>query len=228
MSTRLDTIVAYVEENKSVADIGTDHGITAMAVYDKKSPTKVLGTDISANSLQKLVDKIKGTNYKIETRVTDGIYDLEDFAPENIIISGMGGHLICEILERGEQVAKQASRLILQANNSLSHLRKYLFKNKYEIIDEKLAFDEDIYYDIIVCKYTGEEQNLYEKDYMYEYGKHIIQNKDPLLKGKLNKIANVSANIRSQIEDINTESSTKRIAEIDEERKIIEEILSCL
>lgn len=96
MSNRLDTIVGFVEENKSVADIGTDHGITAIKIYEEKNPSKIIGTDISKNSLQKLEDKILENGYKIETMVTDGIKDLKDFSPQVIIISGMGGHLVTD------------------------------------------------------------------------------------------------------------------------------------
>ncbi|NLW52882.1 MAG: SAM-dependent methyltransferase [Tissierellia bacterium] len=228
MSTRLDIIVEMVDENKIVCDVGTDHGITAMRVYDEKSPKKVIGTDISKNSLQKLRDKIKDTNYQIDTVVTDGIKDLALYNPEVIIISGMGGFLISEIIDRGLDVAKKADKLILQANNSLSHLRMYLKEKGFLITDEKIAFDEDIYYDVIEAHFTGNKVNEYNHDYEYEYGKIIIERKDQLLRDKLNMIIEKSARIKSQLIGINTDSANTRILEIDNERKDIEEILRCL
>ena len=228
MSTRLDIIVEMVEENKVVCDVGTDHGITAMRVFDKKNPKMVIGTDISKNSLQKLRDKIQDTKYDIKTVVTDGIKDLEKYHPENIIISGMGGFLISEILERGMKVAKKADKLILQANNSLAHLRMFLEKEGFLITDERIAFDEDIYYDIIEAHFTGNQTNDYKYDFEYEYGKLIIERKDSLFRDKLEKIIQKSTKIKSQLIGINTESANKRIAEIDKEIEDIEEILRCL
>lgn len=228
MSNRLDTIVGFVDKNKSVADIGTDHGITAIKIYEEKRPTKIIGTDISKNSLKKLEDKLAENKYKIETMVTDGIYELEEFSPQVIIISGMGGHLVSEIIAKGIKVAKNADKLILQANNSLSHLRKFLHENSFEIVDEKLAYDDEIYYDVIVARYSSKGVEPYDKDYQYEFGKLIIDNKDPLLTDKINKISTISQNIKRQIKDLNTESSQRRITEIDQEDQMLKEVLTCL
>lgn len=38
---RLDKLVSYVDENRIVADIGSDHGITAIKVYEEKIPKKL-------------------------------------------------------------------------------------------------------------------------------------------------------------------------------------------
>ena len=119
---RINKIVEFIDENKIVADIGSDHGITAIKIYEEKNPKKVIATDISKDSLQKLVDKLEYSGYDIETIVTDGIKNLPKNI-EQIIISGMGGYLISKIIENGIDLAKSADKLILQANNSLEHLR---------------------------------------------------------------------------------------------------------
>ena len=116
---RLEKIVELVDENKKIADIGSDHGITAIKIYEEKNPKKVIATDISKNSIQKLVDKLHYNKYNIETMVADGIKELPEDV-EQIIISGMGGILISNIIEEGIDIAKNAEKLIIQANNSLA------------------------------------------------------------------------------------------------------------
>lgn len=228
MSKRLDALVDMVSPGKIVCDIGTDHGITAIKIYEEKEAKLVVATDISENSLQKLRDKLKGLDYNIITLVTDGIYELDSYNPQEIIISGMGGFLISQIIAKGIKVARKADKLILQANNSLDKLRRFLLENSFEIIDEKIVFDEGIYYDIIVASYKDGLVETYDKDYFYEYGKLIIEKKDPLLRDKLAHIKIGLESIRNNIKDINTESSLARIAEIDKELKIIEEVEACL
>lgn len=228
MSDRINKIVSFVDENKIVCDIGCDHGITSMKVYDEKSPIKVIATDISQNSLKKIVDKISGSYYDIETVVTDGIYELDKYQPEEIIISGMGGFLITKIIDQGKNVATKAEKLILQANNSTAVLRRYLLENGFEIIDEAIAYDDDIYYDIIVASFRADRTFSYENDCEYEFGKLNIDNKNPLLKRKLEKILFISENIKSRIQGNHTESSKKRIDEINKEQMEIGEILKCL
>lgn len=228
MADRINKLINFIDEYKVVCDIGTDHGITAIRVYEEKKPKNVIATDISKNSLQKLIDKIEDNSYEIKTVVTDGIKDLKKYKPEQIIISGMGGFLITKILDEGKEVAHNAEKLVLQANNSLAHLRRYLLQHGYEIIDEVLAMDDNIFYDIIVARYTDSKPIYYSKEYFYEYGKLIIEKNDPLLKDKINKNIDISMNIKNQIKDTNTVSSKRRISEINQELKILEDVLKCL
>lgn len=226
MMKRLDLLVSLVNEGKIVADIGTDHGITAIEIYEKKKPKKVIATDISENSLQKLRDKIKINKYDIETIVTDGIYSLTEFNVEEIIISGMGGYLISEIIDRGMEVAKNAEKLILQANNSLDWLRRYLHNNGFEIEDEKMCFDEGIYYFVIITKYTGKTY-LYEKDVYYEYGYNNVKMKNDIFINFLNSKIDEFKGILINLEGLSTKSAMERKDELKKEINKIEEI-KCL
>lgn len=228
MYKRIDLLVDLVDEDKVVCDVGTDHGITALKIYENKNPKKLIATDISENSLKKLRDKLENLSYDIITLVTDGIKDLATYHPEIIIISGMGGYLISKIIQEGIEVAKKADKLILQPNNSLSHLRKYLLKSGFEIVDDRISFEDDIYYDIIIAKFTGESVESYEKDYYYEYGYHLIKDKNPILKEKLIKEKENLLEIKSKIEDIQTQSSIKRLEQIDYDISNIDEVLECL
>ncbi len=228
MDQRLDALVNFVGENKIVCDVGTDHGWTAIKILEEKKPKKVIASDISPNSLKKLEDKVLTKGYDIELVVTDGIKDLEKYKPQEIIISGMGGFLISKIIERGMNLAKNTEKLILQANNSLYHLRTYLMDRSFEIIDEKIVYDGGIYYDIIVCSYRKEKPLPYENDYSYEYGDINIKRKDPLLKDKLTKMRTEKLAIIENLRDLKTESAKKSLEEKEKELIDIEEVLKCL
>lgn len=219
--SRLDEIIKLVDENKIVADIGSDHGITAIKIYEIKNPKKVIATDISKNSLKKLNDKLKVLNYPIKTIITDGIKDIPDKL-EQIIISGMGGILISNIIEKGIQKAKEAEKLILQANNSLNFLRKFLHKNEFRITNEIMVEDEDIIYTIIECK---KGKDIEYTDIDYEYGKINIDRKDENLRKLLKRELNHLDLIDEKINQINTESSNQRMEEINFKRKFLENLL---
>lgn len=222
---RLDILVSYIDENKIVADVGADHGITSIKVYEEKNPKKVIATDISANSLQKLRDKLENNNYNIETIVTDGIYALNQEVNQ-IIISGMGGFLIAEILERGIEVAKNAEKLILQPNNSQTHLRKWLHDNNFEIIDENICKEEGYFYNIIVAKFRKNELvEKYSKEEFYKYGKSNILNKDEITKEIIEIEIQDLKDVYTRIEKINTDKTNKRKSEILGEIKILEGLL---
>lgn len=220
---RIDKIVEFVDENKIVADIGSDHGITAIKIYEEKKPKKVIATDISKESLQKLVDKLQHSRYDIETIVTDGIRDLPKNIDE-IIISGMGGYLISKIIKNGIDVAKSADKLILQANNSLDHLRKFLHSEGFEIIDEANVYEENYIYTIIVTKYTN-QVNKYDNNDYYIYGKKNIENKDELTIKYIERELNHSKTVINNIKSNDTIVVKNRIKELEDKINCMENLL---
>ena len=56
-SLRLKEICDLVDYNSIVADIGTDHGIIPIELSKKSISKKIIATDISKNSLEKLEQK---------------------------------------------------------------------------------------------------------------------------------------------------------------------------
>lgn len=220
---RLDKIVDYVDENKVVADIGSDHGITAIKIYEEKNPKRVIATDISKNSLQKLVDKIKYNDYNIETIVTDGIKELPKDV-EEIVISGMGGFLISKIIEEGMEIAQNAQKLILQANNSLEHLRKFLHKNGFEIVDESNVFEENFIYTIIVTKYI-ENVDRYDDENYYIYGKKNIENKDELTIRFIERELKHDKMLIGKLKEIDSQIANNRVEELKNNIREMENLL---
>ena len=185
---------------------------------------KIIATDISKNSLEKLEKKLilNDNITNIETRVSDGLDCLDEFEVDTIIISGMGGILIKEILERNLNIAKSANYLILSPNNSLDVLRKFLYENNFFIEKEKDVFENQKYYQILKVK---RGKDFYKNEYEYLYGKLLIKNKSENLKLFLE---NEIKKYESILEKINIESKdNERILElnglIDEIRGILSE-----
>ena len=143
MSDRLEKIIEFVEKNSIVADIGTDHGLVPIYLSKNKIAKRIIGIDISEKSLLKLKLKIEN-NLKYQNIypiVSDGLKVLKPFEVDTIIISGMGGLLISKIIEESPEIAKSASILILQGNNNIEALRRFLHKNGYSIVDESDVFE---------------------------------------------------------------------------------------
>ena len=80
-SLRLKKICDLVDYNSIVADIGTDHGIIPIELSKKSISKKIIATDISKDSLEKLEQKLLYNNNiaNIDTRVSDGLDCIEEF-----------------------------------------------------------------------------------------------------------------------------------------------------
>lgn len=221
---RLEEIIKLVEKNSIVADIGTDHGIVPYELVKSAKAKKVIASDISEKSLDKLREKLDYLDEpeKIVLNVSDGLDNLNEYQVDTIIISGMGGNLIVDILNKNLDIAKSANCLILGANNSLALLRRFLHENSFEIIEEVDLFENDKYYQIIKAK-VGKQ--LFVNEYEYEFGKYLIDNKSEYLKKYINKQIENKNNILSNLSDKNSDSIKSAIENINVEVNELEKVL---
>lgn len=220
---RLDKIVSFVGENKIVADIGSDHGITAIKIYEEKNPKKVIATDISAPSLQKLKDKLKHSEYEIETIVTDGLKNLP-MDIEEAVISGMGANLIVNILRGNMDLSRSLEKIITSPNNSLEYYRRWLMDNGFTIIDDEKIEDEGVLYDVVVIKYTGDNTG-YDRDYEYMYGKDNLANKNPYTIKEIEQEIDRNVGILEKFSGIDSVRITDRIEELKVKNQKLEDLL---
>ena len=155
-------IVTYFE---TIADIGCDHGYVCIELIKNNKVKKAIASDISYPSLKKTIDFVKVNNIddRIETRVGDGLDVLNKDEVDAVIVAGMGGVLISDILKKNYNLKFKEKNplLILQPVQQAKDLRYYLYENKFEIVDEDIVFDMGKYYNIIVAKKINEISNAY-------------------------------------------------------------------
>lgn len=205
LSKRLLGIISFVKEKSIVADIGTDHGYIPVYLVENNISKKVIATDISSGSLRKAEEyvQLKGLINKVETRLGNGLDVIKPYEVDTVIIAGMGGLLIREILEENFKKAETINNFILQPMTASKELRMYLYDHNFTIIDEKIVVEEDKYYEIIYAK-LGKE--FVEDEIYYEISRHILERRDPLLK---DFIKNKIAKIQEIINALNIEESEK-------------------
>ena len=124
---RLLDIINILDSNKKIIDVGTDHGLVPLYLAKNKISTDITATDISAPSLQKLVDRLDDELRKIiKIQVTDGFKGLESSDNQVAIIAGMGANTIIEIIEESLDFAKNLDYMVLASSFSFTSLRNLL------------------------------------------------------------------------------------------------------
>lgn len=163
---RFDMIISNVRRGISVADIGCDHAYVSCRLVELGISEKVYASDVREGPLQCAKSNVERFGYKdkITVRLADGLCGIEDFSPDDIIIAGMGGELIADILNRCQYVKQGSVHLILQPMTCSYELRKYLCENGYEILSESLCRDSGRIYECISCRYCGNAQSYSEGD----------------------------------------------------------------
>ncbi|MBZ4656215.1 MAG: trmK [Thermoanaerobacter sp.] len=194
LTERLKKIVEYIPYGTKVADIGTDHGFIPVYLIENNIASYVIASDLKSGSLNKAIEEIKkrGLQSFIDTRLGNGLSVLKPHEVEVVVIAGMGGILISQILEESKEIAKTIQRFILQPMRDSDYLRKYLVENGYKIYDEDLVKEKQKYYEIIVAEHG--RQNI-KNDIYYDIGQKLIEKNHPLLKDfvqyKIDKIQRI-------------------------------------
>ncbi|MBK5251497.1 MAG: SAM-dependent methyltransferase [Peptostreptococcaceae bacterium] len=182
LDPRLQAIAEYVKKGESVADIGTDHGYIPIYLAENGISSKVFATDVNKGPLNnaKGIVKTQGFEEIIVLRLGNGLAPVIGEKIDKIIIAGMGGLLIRDILISGEAlISRENTKLILQPMVAQSELRTWLKGNGFRIISERLARDKKKFYEILLVEMGVEPCDNLVYD---EIGSKLLEEKDPLLK----------------------------------------------
>ena len=188
LTDRLLKIASLVTEGKRVADIGTDHGYIPVYLLNKNIVPFAILADVNKGPLENAHKEVRHNNLldKTDLRLGSGIEVLKKDEVDEVIIAGMGGILISELLEANKEVAHSVDKLILQPMQAQDELRKYLFSNGYEVLNEVLVKEDFRIYEILEVKYTGKNTEVEDEVY-FEVGKKLVENKDELLNEFIDK-----------------------------------------
>lgn len=137
---------------RTAADVGCDHAQLACWLAANVS-SLVIASDVRDGPLdaaRRTVAECGVTNVRIVK--SDGLAEI-DFA-DDVIICGMGGELIAQIMG-GCRFLSEDTRFILQPMTKDDFLRRWLYKNGFEIEKEIIAAEKERRYIIMYALYTG-------------------------------------------------------------------------
>ncbi len=168
LSPRLQMAADCVRCGKKIADIGTDHAYLPAYLIENGISPEAIAADIGEGPLEnakKIAHSSPVLKERITLRLSDGLKKIEPHEADDIIIAGMGGILIAEILTAAPWVKDASKRLILQPMSHAEDVRRYLCENGFEIIKEDACAEQRHCYLLIVAEYTGKENDKTEAFY---------------------------------------------------------------
>jgi len=173
LSPRLKTIAQSIKNCNIVADIGSDHAYLPIYLIKTGKANKAIATDINEGPAEISKKRIKkyGLDGLIQVRVGNGLSVINEDEADIIVIAGMGGILIKDILEAGITIAKNANQIILQPMRDSRILIKWLIDNSFEIIGGEVIKEDNKFYEIIWTRFKEEHtcQNNIVKNEVYYY-----------------------------------------------------------
>lgn len=187
---RLTAIVEQIDQGAVVADIGTDHGLVPVEAVVRREAGHAVAADVNAGPLQAASDYIAscGLADKIDTRLGSGLTVLtENDRIDTVVIAGMGGTLITEILEQGKTQLCSVQKLILQPNVSAGRIRRWLFDNGWKLTNERILKEDRHVYEILTAV-PGEVEAPYRDGVPLEkqllFGPYLLEERNNAFKDK--------------------------------------------
>lgn len=227
MSKRIEKLVELFPGARSVADIGCDHGYTSILLAKAEKAEKIIACDIGQAPLESAKKNIlrEGLTDRIECRLGDGLEPIKSFEAESVLISGMGGPLMMEILDKR---IEEFSFAVLSPQSDFANFRRFLF-DRMDILKEEYLEEGGKFYRLFLAgkkrdlhkvkKEPGEieEEKRFRKSAVeWEYGWIPLQKKDPVLKRMLEKEESLYREVFEK----------KQVDEVREKLSLVEKALS--
>lgn len=208
LCARLEMVAALVPQGARLIDIGTDHAYLPAALFKRGRIASAWAADVREGPLERARGTLAraGLSAQIGLKRSDG---LDGFSAEDgdcIVIAGMGGETIADILSRAPWTKKGVA-LVLQPQSMIYELRAFLKENGYTIGIETLCRDRGRYYMAMAARggaWTGESlffsQMLLEHPLGRAYLQELLRREQAALAGLQKAAAPDAARMRRQRE----------------------------
>ncbi|MDG4963302.1 tRNA (adenine(22)-N(1))-methyltransferase TrmK [Lactococcus lactis] len=155
LSKRLKAVADYVDNGARLADIGSDHAYLPTYLMQKLVIEFAVAGEVVKGPFEIAKNHVAEADLsdRIVVRLANGLGAIENTDKiDTIVIAGMGGILISEILEAGKEKLSPVKRLILQPNNHEESLRQWLVNHQFVIKKEEILLEAGKFYEIIVAE----------------------------------------------------------------------------
>lgn len=181
LSKRLKIIYDMVP-NSVVADIGSDHGKLMIALVQSGKVKKGFAVENKEGPFERLRSNL--IRYHVNDMITplfsDGIKDITRDV-STIVIAGMGGQTIVNILKAHPEKLISVQTIIIDAHTAVPFARREICQMGFAIADEKIVKEDDIFYEVI--KFIKAEKAIISDEDL-EFGPILRQEKSATFKEK--------------------------------------------
>lgn len=173
LAPRLLTIAQMIDHG-TVADIGTDHALLGIYLVQKQIAARAIVTDINSGPLGRAMEAVRnsGLSQHIEVRQGDGLKPIASSEVDTIVIAGMGGTVISEIIAFDWGKSESYRSFVLQPMTKPELLRAVLAARGWSILGEQVILDREQWYVIMRCCPSRKPYIL--SDLELEVGPHIL------------------------------------------------------
>ena len=236
LSKRLTAVCRLVSEGNAVLDVGCDHAYVPIELVSGGKAPAAIASDIRSGPIAAAKKHISEAALEehISACLCDGIPEdvksqFENLhAPEGktLILAGMGGLLMRQILDEAGDRVRLFSEIVASPQRDAESFRGFLINHLcFQIIDEEMIKEDGKYYPVIkAVRCEGENVLLLPDQAELRYGPVLLKKQNPVLKEYLLKKEELHQKVLTGLQlSVN---GSERTREVEEEIDIIRKALS--
>lgn len=156
---RLQLCASMVRPGAALADIGTDHAYLPIWLAKQGLVKRAIAADIRLGPLMKAEANIKRYRVKdiVSARLSNGLDAVFSTEADDIIIAGMGGEMIIQIISAAPWLKNEQKHLILQPMTSAEQLRVFLAEQSFAVLREQAVVEDGRAYSALLVQYSPEK-----------------------------------------------------------------------
>lgn len=171
---RLRVIASFIKPGEVVADVGADHGLLELYLIARNTNNFVVAIENKKGPYINLRENLIGLK-DVRLSYSNGLTAV-DSTVDTVVLAGMGGLNIINILDKYPRKVKKLSKIIIDAHRDNFLARKTIVDYGFKITDEQIVFEKNKFYLITAFERTDAKFS-YTNDEL-EFG--ISTPKDPL------------------------------------------------
>lgn len=172
ISKRLKAISNYIEDNSNVIDVGCDHALLDIYLFNNKKNIKLIASDVKEGPLKQAKKNMEKYGCNIKVKLGNGIETIESDT-DTIVIAGMGGDTIIDILNAGKDKLDNVSSMVISPQSEWKKVRTFICSLGFYISNEQIIEDSGKFYLIVKFVKGTKKYN----DTELEYGPILLKNK---------------------------------------------------
>ena len=165
LQPRLRLLAEMTPHGGRLADIGTDHGYLPVWLLQEGRIPSAIAADVGAEPLEHARRTAEEYGAALDLRLCDGLRGIAPHEADTVVMAGMGGETIRDILRAAPWAADGHHTLLLQPMTKVELLRRWISENGYVCRDERLVGDKGKLYVVLQMTagepFTPDEVRLY-------------------------------------------------------------------
>ncbi|WP_042223435.1 tRNA (adenine(22)-N(1))-methyltransferase [Oceanobacillus manasiensis] len=229
LSERLKQVASFLPTGALFADIGSDHAYLPCYVCLQDQTSQAIAGEVNEGpyeSALRTVQQFKMDD-RIDVRLGNGLAVLDQQEVNQLVIAGMGGSLIRNILEEGKDKLDAVNHIIAQPNIDARSVRKWFIENGYVLENEGILEENGHIYEILSAKRDIRKSPYQEeiKERQLLFGPYLMREKNTAFFNKWLHEYEKLQRVLVQMEEAKVKDQAK-VLQFNLELKWMEEIIN--